>query len=305
LSSTLFPYTTLFRSMDITHGEFVGTPNFASPEQFGSGPVDARSDIYSLGTTLWFALTGKTPFAGRNIEEIRRAQKLTALPTEQLKAAHVPRFLRSLLKSMLALEPAGRPGVHDLAARLRGCSGPASNVRRIRFAIASTVILILGPSAFFIFHSVRTHPPTVESVSNPAVLEKSVAVLPFDNQNRDPDIDYLSDGITESIIHSLSQLSQVKVMARSTVFQYKDIEDDRNYALAYAGFADAYANLGANGYIAPIDGTRKTEKAAREAVALDENLAEAHAALALAHIAFAPCNFQLGDRELRRAIELS
>ncbi len=413
--------------MDITHGEFVGTPNFASPEQFESGPVDVRSDIYSLGATLWFALTGKTPFAGRNIEEIRRAQKLAALPTEQLKAAHVPPFLRSLLKSMLALEPAGRPGVHDLAARLRGCSGQASNVRRIRFAIASTVILILGASAFFIFHSMRTHPAAVESVSNPAVLEKSVAVLPFDNQNRDPDIDYLSDGITESIIHSLSQLSQLKVMARSTVFQYKGkevdprkvghdlgvgavvmgrllqqgdnvtiqtelvnvsdgtevwgqqynrkvadvfavqdeiakeiseklrlklsgaerqklakrptenlkafqyymqglsfaqrrtredlltaisyydraIEEDRNYALAYAGFADAYANLGAYGYIAPIDATRKTEKAAREAVALDENLAEAHAALALANIAFAPSNFQLGDRELRRAIEIS
>ena len=43
---------------DLTHGQFVGTPNFASPEQFESGPVDARSDIYSLGATLWFALTG-------------------------------------------------------------------------------------------------------------------------------------------------------------------------------------------------------------------------------------------------------
>ena len=54
--------------MDLTHGGFVGTPNFASPEQFGIGPVDARSDIYSLGVTLWFALTGKSPFAGRDIE---------------------------------------------------------------------------------------------------------------------------------------------------------------------------------------------------------------------------------------------
>src|SRR5262245_11312228 len=132
--------------MDITHGEFVGTPNFASPEQFENGALDVRSDIYSLGATLWFALTGKTPFAGRNIEEIRRAQRLAALPTEQLKAAHVPPFLRSLLKSMLALEPAGRPGIHDLAARLRGCSGQAGNVRRIRIAIASAVILILGAS---------------------------------------------------------------------------------------------------------------------------------------------------------------
>src|SRR5262249_33429111 len=130
--------------MDLTHGEFVGTPNFASPEQFESGPVDVRSDIYSFGATLWFALTGKTPFAGRNIEDISSAQKSAALPTEQLKAAHVPPPLRSLLKSMLALEPAARPGVHDLAARLRGCSGQASNMRRIRFATASTLILILG-----------------------------------------------------------------------------------------------------------------------------------------------------------------
>ena len=59
------------------------------------------------------------------------------------------------------------------------------------------------------------------------------------------------------------------------------------------------------GYIAPIEGRRKAEEAARKALALDENLAEAHAALGLAYIVFAPSNFSLGDRELRRAIELS
>src|SRR5437660_5115648 len=112
--------------MDLTHGEFVGTPNFASPEQFGSGPVDVRSDIYSLGATLWFALSGKTPFTGRSVEEIRCAQQSDMLPIEQLKAAHVPSRLRSLLKSMLAFEPAARPGVQDLAARLRRCSAQAS-----------------------------------------------------------------------------------------------------------------------------------------------------------------------------------
>src|SRR5882724_6613975 len=110
--------------MDLTHGEFVGTPNFASPEQFESGPVDVRSDIYSLGATLWFALTGKTPFAGRNIEEIRRAQKSDVLPVEQLKAARIPPTLRSLFESMLAFEPAARPGIQDLAAELRRCSAP-------------------------------------------------------------------------------------------------------------------------------------------------------------------------------------
>ena len=57
--------------MELTHGGFVGTPAFASPEQFAGDAVDARSDIYALGVTLWFALTGRLPFAGRTIEEIR------------------------------------------------------------------------------------------------------------------------------------------------------------------------------------------------------------------------------------------
>src|SRR5262249_8245655 len=74
----------------LTHDKFVGTPAFASPEQFEHSALEVRSDIYSLGKTLWFALTGKTPFAGRTIEEIHRAQKSDWLPVEQLKTARVP-----------------------------------------------------------------------------------------------------------------------------------------------------------------------------------------------------------------------
>jgi serine/threonine protein kinase len=95
--------------MRLTHYGFVGTPAFASPEQFDNATLDVRSDIYSLGVTLWFALTGKTPFDGDSVEEIRDAQKSNALPIEQLKAARVHSRLRSLLKSMLALEPATHP----------------------------------------------------------------------------------------------------------------------------------------------------------------------------------------------------
>src|SRR5213596_3684490 len=93
----------------LTHDRFVGTPAFASPEQFEHSALDVRSDIYSLGETLWFALTGKTPFAGRTLSEIHRAQKSNVLPTKQLKAAHVSHRLKSLLESMLAFEPASRP----------------------------------------------------------------------------------------------------------------------------------------------------------------------------------------------------
>jgi Tfp pilus assembly protein PilF len=85
----------------------------------------------------------------------------------------------------------------------------------------------------------------------------------------------------------------------------KAIEEDPNYALAHAGIADAYMNLGIRGYIAPIEARRKADEAARRALTLDENLAEAHVVLSHAYIHFYPSNFSLGDRELQRALELS
>ena len=91
----------------------------------------------------------------------------------------------------------------------------------------------------------------------------------------------------------------------ATRYFERALEEDRNYSLAYAGLADAYGALGFYGYIAPIEGRRKEEETARKALALDENLAEAHAALGQAQGFFAPCNFSLSDGELRRAIELS
>src|SRR6476646_9649832 len=151
----------------LTHDRFVGTPAFASPEQFEHSALDVRSDIYSLGETLWFALTGKTPFAGRTLSEIHRAQKSNALPVEQLKAAHIPHRLKSLLGSMLAFEPASRPGTGELAARLQRCSPEVRKARRTRVAVATAVMLILA--------SLLVHPPRVPA------SEKSIAVLPFEN----------------------------------------------------------------------------------------------------------------------------
>src|SRR5204863_2067379 len=89
-------------AMGLTHGGFVGTPAFASPEQFTDAQVDVRSDIYSLGATLWYLLTGHRPFEGATIGQIRASQHSQALSIEQLKAARVPSKLVSLLVAMLA-----------------------------------------------------------------------------------------------------------------------------------------------------------------------------------------------------------
>src|SRR5262249_21312336 len=196
----------------LTHDRFVGTPAFASPEQFEHSALGVRSDIYSLGETLWFALTGKTPFAGRTLSEIHRAQKSNVLPIEQLKAAHVPSRLRSLLESMLALEPASRPGTGELATRLKHCTPEARSVRRTRITLAAAALLILGASAAIIFLWVRIH----NSIPNLGAPEKSIAVLPFENRSEDKANAYFADGIQDEILTRLSNIAELKVISRSS-----------------------------------------------------------------------------------------
>jgi serine/threonine protein kinase/Tfp pilus assembly protein PilF len=212
--------------MSLTGSGFVGTPEFASPEQFDPesvrGCLDVRSDIYSLGVTLWFALTGRMPFVGHRVEEIHEAQQSDALPIEQLKAAGVPHRLRSLLESMLALEPAARPGTHDLAARLQRCSAEASRVRHTRAVLAASFILILGVSVFFVFRLVRTQ----SSPLNPAAPEKSIAVLPFENRSEDKANAYFADGIQDEILTRLSKIADLKVISRTSTQHYKSAPEN-------------------------------------------------------------------------------
>jgi eukaryotic-like serine/threonine-protein kinase len=199
----------------LTHHGFVGTPAFASPEQFGNSALDVRSDIYSLGATLWFALTGRTPFTGHSVEEIHRAQKSNALPLDQLKAGHVPHRLRSLLKSMLAIEAAARPGTGELAAQLQRCADQVTGMRRTHVALAIAFILILGAAAVWsfrgeLFRASRFNAP-----------EKSIAVLPFLDLSQAKDQEYFCDGISEELLHALAKVDALRVVGRASSFSFK------------------------------------------------------------------------------------
>jgi predicted ATPase/tRNA A-37 threonylcarbamoyl transferase component Bud32 len=108
---------------DQTGDGFVGTPAFASPEQFAPAPgrrIDTRSDIYSLGVTLWYVLCGRAPFVGDTLETIHSRQQ--NLPMEQLVAANVPESLIEVLEVMLAFDPSARPqSARELLDLLKGC----------------------------------------------------------------------------------------------------------------------------------------------------------------------------------------
>jgi TolB-like protein len=191
----------------LTHDRFVGTPAFASPEQIAHSTLDVRSDIYSLGETLWFALTGKTSFAGRTLSEIHSAQKSNALPTEQLKAAHVPHGLKSLLESMLAFEPALRPGTTELVARLQRYSPEIRSMRRTRTALVVATAIVFGMLLLFL---PRLNAP-----------EKSIAVLPFENRSEEKANAYFAEGIQDEILTRLSKIADLKVISRTSTQHYK------------------------------------------------------------------------------------
>jgi serine/threonine protein kinase len=128
-----------FSGGEHTRNGFVGTPAFASPEQFACSAeqrIDLRSDIYSLGVTLWYLLCGRTPFVGDTLEAIHARQR--ELPLKQLKAAKVPNHLVAVLRSMLAFDPAHRPqNPRELLAILHRCRRHYLNRYPVKVAASS------------------------------------------------------------------------------------------------------------------------------------------------------------------------
>jgi len=217
-------------------GAVMGTLAYMSPEQVRGEELDARTDLFSVGAVLYEMATGRPAFAGTTPGTIHEAILNRAptplgrvnpeLPTRleevinkalekdrKLRYQHASE-LRADLQRLKRDNDSGSLASSREAATVAGIGGWRRKWPLIAGgAIAAAALLVAGMQ----MSGLR---PAKSTAIN------SVAVLPFVNSSGDADGDYLSDGITESLIANLSQVRSLRVTARSTVFRYKGKEVD-------------------------------------------------------------------------------
>ena len=225
-----------------------GTSTYAAPEQAQGLPVDHRGDIFSTGVLLYEMLAGTWPFRGKTALDVRYAVVYhRPKPIAEARGEDSPLIQRiqQILDKSLAKEPGDRyqriedmrSDLQEVLRELEGDSSfgntltdatqtiaPQALPRPQRFwtaprliaAVVAAAALVTALSVYALRGSRRSADTTVAI--------NSLAVLPF--ANSDPSTEYLSDGITESLIESLSQLPDLKVKSSSTVFHYKNRDTD-------------------------------------------------------------------------------
>jgi len=225
-------------------GHAVGTMPYMSPEQVQGEPLDACSDIFSLGVTFYEMLAGKHPFKDKSAAvTMSRIILGDPIPTEQFQAQVSPE-LQALLSKMLSKDKAARhQSAQDLLMDLRQLSANLSADATQRDATRIKMVSAIAPAenlADRILGLAQRHKWAVLASALVLLLLvivvtqwlstehlDTLAILPFSYVSSEPtlmakpDREYLSDGLTERIIHNLSQLANLKVIARSSVFRYK------------------------------------------------------------------------------------
>ncbi|HEX4899188.1 MAG TPA: protein kinase [Pyrinomonadaceae bacterium] len=242
-------------------GTILGTTGYMSPEQAQGSAIDMRSDIFSLGVVLYEMIAGRAPFTGPTDSHVR-VSIIDQEPAPLSQSGEVPRQLDRIVSKALAKDRSKRyqtitdlkldleqlrseladpkersETIHDhlaktIAGRPTFDRVTSTDTTRI---IAKTTVDAKARRGFF---RVYKTPLVIAFVALIAVVGvfayfkysrpkiNSVAILPFVNDSGDPNAEYLSDGITESIINSLSRLPGLKVMSRNAVFRFKGKNPD-------------------------------------------------------------------------------
>jgi non-specific serine/threonine protein kinase len=216
-------------------GVIIGTPEYMSPEQVEGKDVDQRSDIYSVGVILYEMVTGRVPFSGDTPLTVAVKQKTEAPQDPSKLNAQVPESLcRVILKCLEKAKEKRYQSAEELHSELTRIEEEIPTAERAvpkkkrpkskeiaagEGKINWKKIAIWGGAAILL--ALIIYAGLNLFTSRKEVID-SIAVLPFENVNADPNTDYLCDGITETIINKLLQLSNLKkVIARNSVFTYK------------------------------------------------------------------------------------
>ena len=215
-------------------GTTLGTVTYMSPEQARGEALDARTDLFSFGVVLYEMATGKLPFSGNTSATIFHAILGQApIPPTRLNPQLPPELERIIHKALEKDRDVRYQHASDMRADLKRLKRDTDSSRPVvgapiaeastkpwwrgglTLGIASVVVIVLLAGAGWFYRSRMSG----ESID-------SVVVLPFVNASGNPDSEYLSDGITESLINSLSTLPHLKVMSRDSAFMYKGKDTD-------------------------------------------------------------------------------
>jgi eukaryotic-like serine/threonine-protein kinase len=203
------------RPTETIDGMLMGTVGYMAPEQVRGERASVASDIFALGCILYEMLAHRRAFARETSAQTLAAILDTQPPDFSDVTPHVPAELTRI--AMHCLEKPARQrfqSAQDLAFALRAVSERNDTM-------PPRVSQRLVTSRLWILPVVLVAAASVYWSTRPVAPIGSLAVLPFANVGGNPDLEYLTDGITENLINSLSQLPELRVVPRSLTFAYK------------------------------------------------------------------------------------
>ena len=228
---------TLLFGKETAPGIVLGTAAYMSPEQARGLSVDGRSDLFSLGVVLYELVTGRKPFSGETISDLLVAiLDREPVPISHHSAAIPPQLEWIINKALRKNRDERYQSAKDLCIDIKSLKTALdleSSLERTR-AVDRSSGAIAPQTVSLDAQTVKLSDPTAPSTPLAPPTRKrrsrkvinSIAILPLLNASTDSSMEYLSDGITETIINNLSRLPKLRVMARSTAFRYKGRDVD-------------------------------------------------------------------------------